>query len=196
MNAFSVLAAAYGLVGAFSQVAAKVALNTRVRRMGLSTADCNMPSVWKLDKEASSDLIDIFTFAIISLSFLFAIFAEFTSYMDWSAGVISNLLVIVGLFVFLISTIVMESQSSRPTVEVALTWTLWFVRKGWLAFGLLILGLIFGPIYLLITVRPDYWFFAGLIIPQSVLAITIMVIVVRSPEIFKRSKADLSGFLP
>jgi hypothetical protein len=189
MNAFSVLAAAYGIVGAFSLVTAKISLHRRVRKKGLSARDFPVPYVWTIDKEASSDLIDIFTFAMIGISFLFAIFAEFTSYTDWLAGVSSNLPIIVVLFFWVLYTVVVESP--WPYSDGDRTWTLviqkWELSESPVFPILSIIALLSSIIYLL-AVRADTWFLAGLVIPQIVLA-AAFIILTRSSWIFKRNKS-------
>lgn len=184
MNAFSVLAAAYGFVGAFSQVVGKVSLNRRVRKKGLSTTDYGWPSNWILNKEASSDLIDILTFGMISLSFLFAIFAEFSNYTDWRTGVVSNLPLMVVLPLWVFSVLVIKSD--WPDLGHR-TWTLVTENWEWLEFHfypiLLIVALPLGIIYLLF-VGADKWFAVGLVIPQIALA-AAFVILDRSSWIFK-----------
>jgi hypothetical protein len=168
LNAFSVLAAAYGFVGALSQVAGKVALNRRARRKSLLV---NPNPRWWIDKEASSDLIDIYTFIVIGTFFIFVIFAEFTSYTDWFTATMSNVPAMAAVCVSALSTFIIESETRYADGR---TWNeIWIEPKNrWLMYSLTILAYPWGVFYVLMNRPVSDWVSAGLIVPQFVLVLS------------------------
>jgi hypothetical protein len=179
LNAFSVLAAAYGFVGALSQVAGKVALNQRARKKGLLV---NPNPKWWIDKEASSDLIDIYTFIVIGTSFIFVIFAEFTAYTDWFTATMSNVFAMAAVCVSALSTFVIESEIRYADGR---TWNrIWIEPKTEnLMFGLTMLTYPWGIVYLLINRPVSDWVSAGLVVPQFVLVFSALAVWMILPRI-------------
>lgn len=185
MNAFSVLAAAYGLIGALSQVAGKVALHRRVRKKG-RVVNPNWATKWPIDKEATSDLIDIYTFIIIGTSFVFAIFAEFTTYTDWFAAIISNVLVMAAVCVLALSTSIMECEIGYA----GHTWnSIWIEPKiVWPWYILSMCALVWNVIYVHMNRPVSDWVSVGLLLPQMFLVFSPLVLWMILPSTFQKRK--------
>jgi hypothetical protein len=182
LNAFLVLAAAYGLVGALSQVAGKVVLHRRVRKKGL-LVNPNWATKWWIDKEASSDLIDIYTFILIGTSFIFAIFAEFSAYTDWVTATMSNVLVMAAVCVLTVSSSIMECEIGYA----GHTWnSIWIEPK--MAVFLPMFALLGDAIYVVMNRPVSDWVFAGLLIPQTVLVLLPSVLMWILPNTFQKRK--------